>query len=169
MRNVWESTKHRKLYEIQPNSYRSITIITSSYFLKLRQAERITRNTIWELTLSTGCFYICRVSGHKTASGYAKRMRKLCAQYAKMKSVPLQPPGKRICLLVSRLYQFGLDLQPAIRNRQGSTPVDFRPSRKQSWEFEVPKEGVLIGRVSQTRNLVDSDPHKANLLDLDPD
>ena len=38
----------------------------------------------------TQCDYIGWSSGHRTASGYAKRMRKLRARYAKMWAVPLQ-------------------------------------------------------------------------------
>lgn len=75
--------KHRKLDGIQPNSFNKtlLPIIAHEHLKFLRKPY-----------------------GHRTASWYAELMRKLCAQYATMKAVPLPPPGKRICILASRLY-----------------------------------------------------------------
>ena len=68
-----------------------LKIITRGQFLKPRQAEGITRNTIWELLLPTGCsyFFADRQEGVRTSRRNhwcARRrlsMRNLCGNYAK--------------------------------------------------------------------------------------
>ena len=86
---TYENPQKCKTLWIQPNSYRSIKIIIRSYFLKLREAERITRNTIWELILPTGCSALI-FAGSPTRGrpnqqvGTERRlgMRNVCGKYA---------------------------------------------------------------------------------------
>ena len=159
------------IYDIQPNSYRVNEILTRSYYLKRRKAERITRNTIWELTLSTGCFYFCQVSDEWAQNGvwvcetYAESMCTVCD----MKAVPLQPSGKRFCLL--SFYIILVRIEPPAN--------DSEPPRKHSSWFATLKEAILMiwspqGRSPDWLGLPEKEscrfgPHKANPVDLDPD
>ena len=85
-----------------------LKIITRSHLLKPREAECITRNTIWELLLPTrsSYFFADRQRGRgnqqaqplvrKTTSEYAKPMRKLCENYEK--TIAHKPSANRLAV-----------------------------------------------------------------------